>query len=367
MPHAHAARMLKERVAAPGAGTPSVTEIGLLLVALGLPVFALAWAAHPLMPAGMLALALGAESACLLMLGYRLARWRETIRAASRMAREPRGDGTQPQAAGQSHEEGSGAALAEAARLAGEFSRLTEEEASAHAEMASGLESFTSAASRHAGQFEQTSELSSEARTRGERSLEVLSRTIGAMGEIAASSRMIAKIIAVIDDMAFQTNLLALNAAVEAARAGEQGRGFAVIAAEVRALATRSADSAREIKGLVNKSLHDAQQGEASIEESAVALAELNETIKRLDVLAADLSATLQSHLREAQLAQNGLAHLTQAFHRRSAFARQFARASAPLEKGDAERAFRALPGPPRGSRHADVQGLKSGYDKRRS
>src|SRR4029079_10481313 len=99
------------------------------------------------------------------------------------------------------------------------------------------------------------------ARDHAEKGGEVVAQAVRAMQEINDSSRRIADIIGVIDEIAFQTNLLALNAAVEAARAGEQGRGFAVVATEVRSLAGRSATAAREIKGLIQDSVEKVGEG----------------------------------------------------------------------------------------------------------
>jgi methyl-accepting chemotaxis protein len=126
------------------------------------------------------------------------------------------------------------------------------------------------------------------------------------MDGISASSRKIAAIIAVIDSVAAQTNLLALNAAVEAARAGEHGRGFAVVAAEVRSLAVRSAEAAKEIKHLVENSLRHVQEGEALVEASGEALAGLMDTVKQVDGLVGKIAAA-------AEAQSNGLADLSKA------------------------------------------------------
>jgi methyl-accepting chemotaxis protein len=97
---------------------------------------------------------------------------------------------------------------------------------------------------------------------------QVVSQVVSTMDEISASSRQIGDIIGTIDGIAFQTNILALNAAVEAARAGEQGRGFAVVAGEVRSLAQRSADAAREIKSLIGASVDRVETGSRLVAEA---------------------------------------------------------------------------------------------------
>ena len=126
------------------------------------------------------------------------------------------------------------------------------------------------------------------------------------MDGISASSRQIAAIIAVIDSVAAQTNLLALNAAVEAARAGQHGRGFAVVAAEVRNLAVRSAEAAKQIKHLVENSLRHVQEGEALVEASGEALAGLMDTVKQVDGLVGEIAAA-------AEAQSSGLADLSKA------------------------------------------------------
>jgi methyl-accepting chemotaxis protein len=97
---------------------------------------------------------------------------------------------------------------------------------------------------------------------------EAMARVVATMNQIAASSKKVVDIIGVIDSIAFQTNILALNAAVEAARAGDQGRGFAVVATEVRGLAQRSAQAAREIKGLISESVGDVESGSRQVADA---------------------------------------------------------------------------------------------------
>ncbi|MGA9367048.1 MAG: methyl-accepting chemotaxis protein, partial [Steroidobacteraceae bacterium] len=137
----------------------------------------------------------------------------------------------------------------------GNLSRRTEEQSASLEETASSMEEMTTTVKQNADNAAQASQLALAARDQAERGGGVVSQAVAAMADIKQSSKKIADIIGVIDEIAFQTNLLALNAAVEAARAGEQGRGFAVVASEVRNLAGRSATAAKEIKGLIQDSV----------------------------------------------------------------------------------------------------------------
>jgi methyl-accepting chemotaxis protein len=142
-----------------------------------------------------------------------------------------------------------------------ELSHRTESQASSLEETASAMEELTSTVQQNAENASEASSLASSVMDKASNGGAVVKNAITAMSDINKSSKKIADIISVIDEIAFQTNLLALNAAVEAARAGEQGRGFAVVAAEVRNLAQRSAGAAKEIKGLINDSVEAVGQG----------------------------------------------------------------------------------------------------------
>ena len=154
-----------------------------------------------------------------------------------------------------------------------DLSQRTSEQASSLEETSSAMEEMTSTVKQNADNAKQANQLAIAARDVANKGGAVTTKAVEAMGEINKSSKKIADIITVIDEIAFQTNLLALNAAVEAARAGEHGRGFAVVAAEVRNLAQRSATAAKEIKGLINVSIQRVSDGSELVDQSGKTLA----------------------------------------------------------------------------------------------
>ena len=171
------------------------------------------------------------------------------------------------------------------------LSQRTEEQASSLEETASSMEEMTTTVKQNADNAAQANQLALAARDQAERGGVIVNQAIAAMSDINQSSKKIADIIGVIDEIAFQTNLLALNAAVEAARAGEQGRGFAVVASEVRSLAGRSATAAKEIKGLIQDSVRKVADGSTRVTQSGQTLEEIVSSVKKVSDIVAEIAA----------------------------------------------------------------------------
>jgi len=151
------------------------------------------------------------------------------------------------------------------------------------------------------------------------------------MKEINDSARRIADIIQVIDSIAFQTNILALNAAVEAARAGEQGRGFAVVATEVRALAGRSAEAAREIKDLIGTSVDRVDTGSALVDRAGETMAEVVQAIGRVTGIMGEISAASTEQSQGVDQVNEAVTQMDQATQQNAALVEEMAAAAASL------------------------------------
>lgn len=235
------------------------------------------------------------------------------------------------------------AAAAEIAQGSADLAQRTEEQASALEETASSMEELTSTVKQSAEHAGQANQLASAARSQAEQGGEVVERAMTAMQEINASSRKIADIIGVIDEIAFQTNLLALNAAVEAARAGEQGRGFAVVAGEVRKLAQRSADAAKEIKGLIADSVGKVQDGHQLVEQSGRTLRDIVTAVKKVSDIVAEMTAAAHEQAGGIEQVNRAIVQMDQATQQNAALVEETAAASQAM--GEQARELQSLMG----------------------
>jgi methyl-accepting chemotaxis protein len=207
------------------------------------------------------------------------------------------------------------AGAGEITQASDDLARRTEQQAASLEQTAAALDEITATVRKTAENAGDARTLVTTARGDAESSGKVVRETVSAMTAIETSSKQIGNIIGVIDEIAFQTNLLALNAGVEAARAGDAGRGFAVVATEVRALAQRSADAAKEIKSLISASGTQVEGGVKLVSETGKALGRIVEQVGRLSTLVTDIAASAQEQatgLAEVNSAVNQIDQVTQ-------------------------------------------------------
>jgi methyl-accepting chemotaxis protein len=196
-----------------------------------------------------------------------------------------------------------------------DLSQRTEHAASNLQETAASLQELTGNVRHSADSAAQATQLASSASQVAERGGQVVAQVVRTMDEINASSRKIADITGVIDGIAFQTNILALNAAVEAARAGEQGRGFAVVAGEVRTLAQRSAEAAKEIKSLIGSSVERVENGARQVQDAGTTMTEIVGSVRRVNDIIGDITAAASEQsqgIGQVNVAVNQLDQMTQ-------------------------------------------------------
>jgi methyl-accepting chemotaxis protein len=207
------------------------------------------------------------------------------------------------------------AGAGEITQASDDLSRRTEQQAASLEQTAAALDEITATVRKSAESASEARNVVTTAKADAESSGEVVRETVNAMSGIESSSKKIGNIIGVIDEIAFQTNLLALNAGVEAARAGDAGRGFAVVATEVRALAQRSADAAKEIKTLISASGAQVATGVKLVGDTGKALGRIVEQVNRLNVLVGDIAGSSQEQatgLAEVNTAVNQMDQVVQ-------------------------------------------------------
>ena len=196
-----------------------------------------------------------------------------------------------------------------------DLSARTEQTASNLQQTASSMEQLTGTVKQSADSARQANQLASSASSVAARGGQVVSQVVTTMDEINAASKKISDIIGVIDGIAFQTNILALNAAVEAARAGEQGRGFAVVAGEVRNLAQRSAQAAKEIKTLIGASVEKVESGSKLVQDAGTTMSEIVASVQRVADIIGEITAAAaeqSSGIGQVNTAVNQLDQMTQ-------------------------------------------------------
>ena len=228
--------------------------------------------------------------------------------------------------------EGVATASSEIAQGNHDLSARTESQASALEETAASMEELSATVKQNADSARQANQLAAQASTVAVQGGDVVAQVVETMRGINDSSRKISDIISVIDGIAFQTNILALNAAVEAARAGEQGRGFAVVATEVRSLAGRSADAAKEIKSLINASVERVEQGSALVDQAGLTMTEVVNSIRRVTDLMGEISAASSEQSAGVSQVGEAVMQMDQVTQQNAALVEEMAAAASSLK-----------------------------------
>jgi len=214
-----------------------------------------------------------------------------------------------------------------------DLSSRTEQTASNLQETASSMEQLNETVERSAQSAAAANQLAGTATHQATHGGEVVGSVVQQMEAISQASRQIADIIAVIDGIAFQTNILALNAAVEAARAGEQGRGFAVVAGEVRSLAQRSAQAAREIKTLISQSVDRVEVGSQRVRDAGVVMNEIVQSIQQVGHAMGSIADTTQQQAHGIAQVSQAVGDLDQMTQQNAALVEQSAAAAQSLQQ----------------------------------
>nr|WP_254797424.1 methyl-accepting chemotaxis protein [Pseudomonas aromaticivorans] len=222
------------------------------------------------------------------------------------------------------------------------LSSRTIEQAAALEDTASSMEQLTSTVGQNADNARQASQLAATAAQAAQRGGEVVNEVVSTMGEISSSSHKVAEIIKLIDSIAFQTNILALNASVEAARAGEQGRGFAVVAGEVRSLASRSADAAKDIRTLIGESVARVETGSSLVGQAGNAMQEIVQAVQKVADIMDEIAAASQEQSNGIGLVNQAVTQMDQVTQQNTGLVQDSARSASDLV-GEAQRLREAV------------------------
>jgi len=213
-----------------------------------------------------------------------------------------------------------------------DLSSRTEEQAASLEETAASMEELASTVKQNADNARQANQLAASASEIAQRGGAVVSAVVSTMGDISASSRKISEIVSVIDGIAFQTNILALNAAVEAARAGEQGKGFAVVAGEVRSLAQRSAQAAREVKALIEASVGKVAEGAEHAENAGATMQEVVASVKRVTDIMGEIAAASQEQASGIEQVNRAVSQMDEVTQQNAALVEEAAAAAGSMQ-----------------------------------
>jgi methyl-accepting chemotaxis protein len=213
-----------------------------------------------------------------------------------------------------------------------DLSQRTEEQASTLEETASSMEELTSTVGQNADNARQANELALAASNVARQGGTAVGQVVSTMNGISAASRRIAEIIGVIDGIAFQTNILALNAAVEAARAGEQGRGFAVVATEVRNLAQRSAQAAKEIKSLIGDSVGQVEAGTRQAADAGRKMEGIVQSVEQVSALIAEIAAASQEQSSGIEQVNTAITQMDQVVQQNASLVEEAAAATESMK-----------------------------------
>ncbi|RTL46748.1 MAG: methyl-accepting chemotaxis protein [Burkholderiales bacterium] len=212
-----------------------------------------------------------------------------------------------------------------------DLSQRTEEQASNLQQTAASMEQLSGTVQSSADVAREANQLASQAAEAARAGGQKVSQVVGTMQNISHASKKISDIIGVIDGIAFQTNILALNAAVEAARAGEQGRGFAVVAGEVRILAQRSAEAAKEIKSLIVASVERVEIGSRQVDEAGVSMQEIVTQAQRVSQMISELASAAAEQSQGISQVGSAVQQLDQVTQQNAALVEETAAAAESL------------------------------------
>ena len=209
-----------------------------------------------------------------------------------------------------------------------DLNNRTQKQAQALEKTATAMEELTATIKQNTDSAISADKLAKDARTQAQSGRTIMDETEAAILQIHASSKQIEEITTLIDGIAFQTNLLALNAAVEAARAGEHGRGFAVVAGEVRSLAGKSADAAKEIKQLIVTTVNNIENGTQKIEQTSESLTQINQSIDKVSTIVSEISSASKAQQAGIDQINHSILDIDQTTQQNAALAEQTTSAS---------------------------------------